>query len=857
MSETRTPRRRERQQPADDPGGAEHGKRRAKRKKQAGRRTTKIRREIVAQYPSEGKSLEAVMAVMPMGHQLEVKQEAIDQAQTEIDHPHGDAREECAEKKGNGNEMEVEDNESETEDKDRIGEDKDQDSKGGTRDGDSDETEDNNETESNDDDYESEEESLESSEDDEDTLVQQIDEELEGLQNETNEVERKERMTRREKQSKTRETIGNLVSPEKEDEIQEALEFVTPPQEKAPGMEVRLEKVVQREVGQAKEVSWGIEVNSGTESYEGFKGERYRASLGGVKDSLYEKEAGDQEDGRIIDRMDEGKGCEDTDEEESSVESSTMEDWVEGPNDAGEVSPWQKATRLKRTELRKETDEITDHKKETADEMMKERGRRTSDERSRYKIELKLKMLTTSHSKMSTRFKLMELLKAFQAEDEGVMLVHGEKKFQTESEIPAGEEFHTTFGVNKGKAGEEYLYASIETTKKLNELKYGNNGRTFPWLKKEGIFVQADRWKTERARTVGCILKIHPTKTWKPDMQVTIKQSLLNARHLGVGGFVREAWERKKRNEKTLVPEFALVHERKSFGMGEKRASTTVMNVEARVEDADYLKLLMTEAFQKGLIQGVFLQAGYHLSSTPKRLMSILKGQSEFLNDCRTVTIIGIKDKVMNSIIEIGEWTGTVKDYLLTSLHLKAVERTSRTEQLGKWILLTTKGELQKVRATVDKHLAKIHKIVMTESDQIGGISYPRRNNGLNTGEKQDEYIKNVEDKMGVSGDVESQEVVVVKEDSRREWKMKQATQEVEESPEKRQKTYAGAATQHRGSNRGPQRVKKQGQFPLPNWEQNREEKSYEEKVKEMNEKFDKKLREQEKITEGRLLREN
>ena len=154
----------------------------------------------------------------------------------------------------------------------------------------------------------------------------------------------------------------------------------------------------------------------------------------------------DKEDRCIKDRMDEGNDCEDTNDGESSVGSYTMEDWVEGPNDTGEESPWQKAARLKKKELRRETDETTDNRKEKADEMMKERGRKTSDEKSRYRIELKLKLLTTSLSEsMSARYKLMGLLKAFQAEDERVLIVNGDRRFQMESEIPVGGEFNKVF----------------------------------------------------------------------------------------------------------------------------------------------------------------------------------------------------------------------------------------------------------------------------------------------------------------------------------------------------------------------------------------------------------------------------
>ena len=95
------PRRRDRQRQVEDSGGTEQGMRQAKRMKQTGRGTAKSRNEVVAQYASGGKSLEATMAAMPKEHQVKIKQEVIDTTQTKIgDHfPRGDAKDIWVEKK--------------------------------------------------------------------------------------------------------------------------------------------------------------------------------------------------------------------------------------------------------------------------------------------------------------------------------------------------------------------------------------------------------------------------------------------------------------------------------------------------------------------------------------------------------------------------------------------------------------------------------------------------------------------------------------------------------------------------------------------------------------------------------------
>ena len=57
-------------------------------------------------------------------------------------------------------------------------------------------------------------------------------------------------------------------------------------------------------------------------------------------------------------------------------------------------------------------------------------------------------------------------------EDEGAKIVTENIKIQEEIEIPGGEEFEETFKVQSDREGNVYLRVSIETKKRLNELKW-------------------------------------------------------------------------------------------------------------------------------------------------------------------------------------------------------------------------------------------------------------------------------------------------------------------------------------------------------------------------------------------------
>ena len=102
-----------------------------------------------------------------------------------------------------------------------------------------------------------------------------------------------------------------------------------------------------------------------------------------------------------------------------------------------------------------------------------------------------------------------------------------------------------------------------------------------------------------------------------------------------------------------------------------------------KVEDADYLKSLFVAAINGVDNQGLFIEAGYHLSASPRKMMAALSKQNEFLNDCRQVPILGVKEEVMERKVMIGNEVKTVRDHLKQQFKVVAVEKTAQSAHLG------------------------------------------------------------------------------------------------------------------------------------------------------------------------------
>ena len=100
---------------------------------------------------------------------------------------------------------------------------------------------------------------------------------------------------------------------------------------------------------------------------------------------------------------------------------------------------------------------------------------------------------------------------------------------------------------------------------------------------------------------------------------------------------------------------------------------------------------------------------------------------------------------------------------MIKEFELESIERTSQSNNLGKWMLLTNKDKIQMTRRRLAKELGRIFSGILKEEDLIGGIDVPRLTNGLAMNEKHEEYLKRVEESVGIMGDIDSVEMRVTK----------------------------------------------------------------------------------------------
>ena len=184
----------------------------------------------------------------------------------------------------------------------------------------------------------------------------------------------------------------------------------------------------------------------------------------------------------------------------------------------------------------------------------------------------------------------------------------------------------------------------------------------------------------------------------------------------------------KRWRGKREVPDFVLYHDKKSFGAGPKRVSTTVIHIQCKREDAPELKGMVMQYAKR--MPAPFVPAGYHLNRSPARMLEILNSHNRWVNRKRKIAIVGMTEELMESRMGVASDQCTVKEYLRDILKLTQIETTSRTSDLGKWVLITESEILEQTRGELDEVVDRIsEKYGENDNMMLEEIGRPRRTN--------------------------------------------------------------------------------------------------------------------------------
>eukprot|EP00978_Attheya_sp_CCMP212_P041154 scaffold232309_cov46-Attheya_sp.AAC.3 len=230
----------------------------------------------------------------------------------------------------------------------------------------------------------------------------------------------------------------------------------------------------------------------------------------------------------------------------------------------------------------------------------------------------------------------------------------------------------------------------------------------------------------QKIASIGYITMVHPTLTWLPTLTEDLTFAMLQA---NLARSDIQEWQARTKHsydegtDEVFVPNFHLSKKDYAFGNEKLRIATTVIQVNCPVDDAKYLKTLMADTFlNKYMDRGTFIPAGLHLIADTATLKQKLSDHNAFLADAVNISIVGLP----TAAFEIpGEYP--LSAVFKNSDLFTSVQLTSRSKDLGKYFIMTTKAKSKQAKLWLDTELPQWTDEFVPAEMKIPNFDRPRR----------------------------------------------------------------------------------------------------------------------------------
>ena len=428
---------------------------------------------------------------------------------------------------------------------------------------------------------------------------------------------------------------------------------------------------------------------------------------------------------------------------------------------------------------------------------IKDRGRHYVETKLKNVIDLKIKINYKSNKEeLDPKAIVTELKRRLQIEDPWLRMDCKGREIREVGEIPA-DEFGEVFNIRVyERSGCVMMDVQITSSKKLKGLKHDNGGRLLKWLMEENMTLKVNMWKNVQAADIGFLVMSHPTVVWKEELKSEIIKTLQET--LQEQGGLRNEMMTEEDDNRRKVPDFILYHDRKSFGSGPNRVHSTVTYVQCPQEDARTLKELLI-ASQKALwanLKLMFAPSGFHLSRSPKDLIQVLNRHNNYINSKTITAIIGLSEKAMNEVEVIDGESISLREKIRRAMGAERIEKTNRTEDLGKWLVMSDSTVVDKIKERIDEQLDNmVQQRIIKDRDFIPNIGWPRRTERSIKQRRYDEGIHLLQEELIGDKETGEEPVILLSDQTKRKpW------QDRKRNTEKAKKSYAQAAKEGEGS---------------------------------------------------------
>ena len=287
--------------------------------------------------------------------------------------------------------------------------------------------------------------------------------------------------------------------------------------------------------------------------------------------------------------------------------------------------------------------------------------------------------------------------------------------------------------IRKGKARQHHVFTMyLETNKRVVEHRaYSEGLRRI--LDDEKVWMRARTLGSASTRVLGWFAGAHPGATNHQDFERQIVEIL---RGVEADNQLRDEWESElKANERLAysrggnpVPPVRIFQSKKWCRGNKKEKQRDVTLVALQIKTASkhhmWVTHLLCRASKLNVLPGRCRFIPHHVQSDNISLPGIVKGHFTVTQNTKVIPVVGLSKEAADIQDKDKK---TYRAHLVEKLRAVSLQPTSRTADIGKWLVLVHTSNYQTAIKYIDEVLPEEFKRDVPHAPTLTGFPHPRR----------------------------------------------------------------------------------------------------------------------------------
>ena len=166
----------------------------------------------------------------------------------------------------------------------------------------------------------------------------------------------------------------------------------------------------------------------------------------------------------------------------------------------------------------------------------------------------------------------------------------------------------------------------------------------------------------------------------------------------------------------------------KRVEVGEGKRIIEVLNIKVATKHKNWVFHLLCRASEHDMLPyaSKFMPASLHPKS--QQYPGVMNGHLNFVKDMRLIPIVGLSQEAAQHTKPDADYIPiTYLDHIIKKMNANTIQPTSRTGDIGKWIVVTKSENQEKTQQYIDKEMPRTFMKDIPAETLLPGFPHPRR----------------------------------------------------------------------------------------------------------------------------------